>query len=167
MILANTAKGIRSIVGYEYGLSFCDRWSESRKDLRRQGIAKRAMVIIGASLYSSASVTWYYSSHVAYRLRLPQELSGIHDTFHVLNLKKCIADTNLHVSLNEINLDNGLRFVEESLEIMDGEVKKLKQSQIPIVKVQWNSLQGPKYTSEHKDEMKRKYPELFMNATSS
>ncbi|GJW20283.1 ribonuclease H-like domain-containing protein [Tanacetum coccineum] len=97
---------------------------------------------------------------VAYRLRLPQELVGIHDTFHVSNLKKCLADVNLHVPLEEIRIDDKLRFVEEPIEIMDREVKKLKRSWIPIVKVCWNSRRGPKFTWEREDEMKRKYPQL-------
>ncbi|GJS26581.1 putative reverse transcriptase domain-containing protein [Tanacetum coccineum] len=76
---------------------------------------------------------------VAYRLRLPEELSSVHDTFHVSNLKKCLADANLHVPLEEIKVDKTLRFVEEPLEIMDREVKTLKHRKIPIVKVRWNS----------------------------
>ncbi|GJX06175.1 putative reverse transcriptase domain-containing protein [Tanacetum coccineum] len=56
---------------------------------------------------------------VAYRLRLPKELSGMHDTFHVSNLKKCLADANLHVPLNEIKVDKTICFVEEPVEIMD------------------------------------------------
>ncbi|GJV25505.1 putative reverse transcriptase domain-containing protein [Tanacetum coccineum] len=60
---------------------------------------------------------------VAYRLRLPHELSGVHDTFHVSNLKKCLADANLHVPLGEVKLDKTLRFVVEPIEIMDREVK--------------------------------------------
>ncbi|GKD82071.1 putative reverse transcriptase domain-containing protein [Tanacetum coccineum] len=67
---------------------------------------------------------------VAYRLRLPKELSGIHDTFHVSNLKKCLADASLHVPLDEIKVDKTLRFVEEPVEIMDREVKSLKRSRI-------------------------------------
>ncbi|GJT18996.1 putative reverse transcriptase domain-containing protein [Tanacetum coccineum] len=63
---------------------------------------------------------------VAYRLCLPQELVGIHDTFHVSNWKKCLADINLHVSLEEIRIDDKLRFVEEPIKIIDREVKKLK-----------------------------------------
>ncbi|GKE20448.1 hypothetical protein Tco_1431960 [Tanacetum coccineum] len=50
---------------------------------------------------------------VAYRLRLLEELSGVHDTYYVSNLKKCLADSNLHVPLNEIKIDKTLRFVEE------------------------------------------------------
>ncbi|GJW83310.1 hypothetical protein Tco_0156455 [Tanacetum coccineum] len=96
--------------------------------------------------------------HVAYRLRLPEELSSVHDTFHVSNLKKCLADANLHVSLDEIKVDKTLRFVEEPLDIMDREVKTLKRSKIPIVKVRWNSERGPEFTWERKDHMKAKYP---------
>ncbi|GKD84101.1 hypothetical protein Tco_1350940 [Tanacetum coccineum] len=103
--------------------------------------------------------------HVAYRLRLLQEFIGIHDTFHVLNLKKCLADVNLHVSLEEIKIDKGLRFVEEPIKIMDSEVKRLKQSCIPIVKVSWNSRRGHEFTWEHKNEMKRNYPQLFASVT--
>ncbi|GJY72835.1 putative reverse transcriptase domain-containing protein [Tanacetum coccineum] len=72
---------------------------------------------------------------VAYRLRLPQELVGIHDTFYVSNMKKCVADVNLHIPLEEIKIDKELCFDEEPIEVMDREVKKLKQSKIPIVKI--------------------------------
>ncbi|GJW62552.1 putative reverse transcriptase domain-containing protein [Tanacetum coccineum] len=101
---------------------------------------------------------------MAYRLRLPEELSSVHDTFHVSNLKKCLADANLHVPLDEIKVDKTLRFVEEPLEIMDHEVKTLKRSKIPIVKVRWNSKRGPEFTWECKDHMKAEYPQLFGNA---
>nr|GEV07053.1 putative reverse transcriptase domain-containing protein [Tanacetum cinerariifolium] len=83
---------------------------------------------------------------VAHRLRLPQELVGVHDTFHVSNLKKCLADANLHVSLEEVKIEDKLHFVEEPMEIMDCEVKKLKNTWIPIVKVRWNSRREPEFT---------------------
>ncbi|GKF87273.1 hypothetical protein Tco_0258150, partial [Tanacetum coccineum] len=83
---------------------------------------------------------------VAYRLRLPEELSSVHDTFHVSNLKKCLADANLHVPLNEIKIDKTLRFVEEPVEIMDREIKKLKHSKIALVKVRWDSKRGSEFT---------------------
>ncbi|GKA81852.1 hypothetical protein Tco_0788600 [Tanacetum coccineum] len=63
---------------------------------------------------------------VAYKLKLPQELSGIHNTFHVSNLKKCLSDENLVIPLDEIKLDDKLHFIEEHVEIMDREVKQLK-----------------------------------------
>ncbi|GKD15791.1 hypothetical protein Tco_1204949 [Tanacetum coccineum] len=81
---------------------------------------------------------------IAYRLRLPEELSGVHDTFHVSNLKKCLADASLHVPLDEIKVDKTLRFVEEPVEIMDRDVKRLKRSKISLVKVRWNSKRGPR-----------------------
>ncbi|GKB52321.1 putative reverse transcriptase domain-containing protein, partial [Tanacetum coccineum] len=83
---------------------------------------------------------------VAYRLRLPEELSGVHDTFHVSNLKKCLADANLHVPLNEIKVNNTLRLVKEPVEIMGHEIKSLKRSRIKLVKVRWNSKRGPEFT---------------------
>ncbi|GKB20844.1 putative reverse transcriptase domain-containing protein [Tanacetum coccineum] len=100
---------------------------------------------------------------VAYRLRLPEELSGVHDTFHVSNLKKCLADASLHVPLNEIKVDKTLRFVEEPVEIMDREIRSLKHSKISLVKVRWNSKHGPKFNWEHEDYMKAKYPQLFVD----
>ncbi|GKB52591.1 putative reverse transcriptase domain-containing protein [Tanacetum coccineum] len=72
---------------------------------------------------------------VAYKLELPNELCGIHNTFHVSNLKKCLADENLIIPLEEIQLDDKLHFIEQLVEIIDREVKQLKQSRIPIVKV--------------------------------
>ncbi|GJR39668.1 hypothetical protein Tco_1215352 [Tanacetum coccineum] len=67
---------------------------------------------------------------VAYRLRLPEELSGVHDTFHVSNLKKCLADASLHVSLDEIEVDKTLRFVEEPVENSDCEVMRFDNQSI-------------------------------------
>ncbi|GJU03836.1 ribonuclease H-like domain-containing protein [Tanacetum coccineum] len=100
---------------------------------------------------------------VAYRLRLSEELSGVHDTFHVSNLKKCLADASLHVPLDEIKVDKTLRFVEEPVEIMDREIKSLKRSKISLVKVRWNSKRGPEFTWEREDYMKSKYPQLFVD----
>ncbi|GJU79830.1 hypothetical protein Tco_1282195 [Tanacetum coccineum] len=71
---------------------------------------------------------------VAYKLELPQELSRVYNTFHVSNLKKCYADEPLAVPLDRLHIDDKLHFVKEPIEIMDCEVKRLKQSRIPIVK---------------------------------
>ncbi|GJU75551.1 putative reverse transcriptase domain-containing protein [Tanacetum coccineum] len=98
---------------------------------------------------------------VANRLDLPEELDGVHDTFHVSNLKKCLADPTLQVPLDEIRVEDKLNFVEEPMEILEREFKKLKQNRISIVKVRWNSKRGPEFTWEHKDQMKLKYPHLF------
>ncbi|KAD4981926.1 hypothetical protein E3N88_18597 [Mikania micrantha] len=98
---------------------------------------------------------------VAYRLRLPDELSGVHDVFHVSNLKKCLADKSLLIPVEEIQVDEQLHFIEEPLKIMNREVKQLKRSRILIIKVRWNSKRGPDFTWEREDYMKSKYPHLF------
>ncbi|GKE74239.1 putative reverse transcriptase domain-containing protein [Tanacetum coccineum] len=100
---------------------------------------------------------------IAYQLEFPEKLSRIHSTFHVSNLKKCLFDEPLAIPLDEIHVDDKLNFIEEPVEIMDREVKRLKQSRIPIVKVRWNSRRGPEYTWERKDQMQKKYPHLFAN----
>ncbi|GKA48929.1 putative reverse transcriptase domain-containing protein [Tanacetum coccineum] len=100
---------------------------------------------------------------VAYRLRLPEELSSVHDTFHVSDMKKYLVDANLHVPLDEIKINKTLRFVEEPVVIMDCEVRSLKHSKISLVKVRWNSKRGPEFTWERKDHMKSKYPQLFID----
>ncbi|GJZ63860.1 putative reverse transcriptase domain-containing protein [Tanacetum coccineum] len=99
---------------------------------------------------------------VAYRLELPEQLSRVHSTFHVSKLKKCMADEPLAIPLDEIQVDDKLHFIEEPVEIMDREVKRLKQSRIPIVKVRWNSRRGPEFTWEREDQMQKKYPHLFL-----
>ncbi|GJU48076.1 putative reverse transcriptase domain-containing protein [Tanacetum coccineum] len=104
---------------------------------------------------------------VAYRLELPQELSRVHSTFHVSNLKKCYSDEPLAMPLDEIHVDDKLQFVEEPVEIMEREIKRLKRSRIPLVKVRWNSRRGPEFTWEREDSFKKKYPHLFTNRASS
>ncbi|GJX97595.1 putative reverse transcriptase domain-containing protein [Tanacetum coccineum] len=98
---------------------------------------------------------------VAYTLELPEELKEIHKTFHVLNLKKCLAEGDIIILMDEIQLDDKFHMIEEPVEIVDREVKRLKQSWIPIVKVHWNSQRGPKFTWEREDEIKNKYSHLF------
>ncbi|GJU38746.1 putative reverse transcriptase domain-containing protein [Tanacetum coccineum] len=100
---------------------------------------------------------------VAYRLELPEHLSRVHSTFHVSNLKKCFSDEPIAIPLDEIQIDDKLNFIEEPVEIMDREVKRIKQIRIPIVKVRWNSRRGPEFTWEREDQMKKKYPHLFAN----
>ncbi|GKA59206.1 hypothetical protein Tco_0758519 [Tanacetum coccineum] len=82
-----------------------------------------------------------------------QELSVVHDTFHVSNLKKCLVDASLHVPLDEIKVDKTLRFVEEPVEILNREVKSLKRSKIALVKVRWNSKRGPEFTWEYAEDL--------------
>ncbi|GJT31465.1 hypothetical protein Tco_0911740 [Tanacetum coccineum] len=87
---------------------------------------------------------------VAYKLELPQELSRVHNTFHVSNLKKCYSDDPL-----------------VPVEIMDREVKQLRRSRVPIVKVRWNSRRGPEFTWEREDQFRKKYPHLFTKTAPS
>ncbi|GJY58445.1 hypothetical protein Tco_0458337 [Tanacetum coccineum] len=87
--------------------------------------------------------------------------------FHVSNLKKCYADEPLAVLLDGLHLDDKLHFVEEPLEIVGREVKRLKRSRIPLVKVRWNSKRGPEFTWEREDQFKKKYPHLFTKTASS
>nr|GEU86592.1 putative reverse transcriptase domain-containing protein [Tanacetum cinerariifolium] len=104
---------------------------------------------------------------VAYRLELPQELSRVHHTFHVSNMKKCYADEPLAMPLEGVHIDDTLQFMEKPVEIMEREIKRLKRSRIPLVKVRWNSRRGPEFTWECEDSFKQKYPHLFTNRTPS
>ncbi|GKF63843.1 hypothetical protein Tco_0187291, partial [Tanacetum coccineum] len=95
-----------------------------------------------------------------------KELSRVHNVFHVCNLKKCLSDDTLIIPLEEIQLDNKLNFIEELVEVMDREVKQLKRSRIPVVKVRWNARRSPEYTWECEDQFKSKNPHLFVNPQS-
>ncbi|GJX12377.1 reverse transcriptase domain-containing protein [Tanacetum coccineum] len=116
---------------------------------------------------------WYIGSFkilerigpVAYKLELPEELRNVHNTFHVFYLKKCLSNESLVIPMKDPRLDDKLNFVEEPMDAMDQEFKELRQNRIPIVKVRWNSKRGPKFTWEHEDEIRAKYPHLFSNIT--
>nr|GFA14252.1 putative reverse transcriptase domain-containing protein [Tanacetum cinerariifolium] len=108
-----------------------------------------------------------YADKRSYRLKLPHELSCFHDTFHVSNLKKCLAETYVQVPLDEIEIDENLHFVEEPIEIVERDVKKLKRRRIPLVKVRWNSRQGVEYTWEREDQFRKKYPHMFTEPVPS
>ncbi|GJW94607.1 hypothetical protein Tco_0174279 [Tanacetum coccineum] len=81
--------------------------------------------------------------------------------------EKCYADEPLVMPLEGIHVDDKLQFVEEPVEIMEREIKRLKRSRIPLVKVRWNSRRGPEFTWEREDSFKQKYPQLFTNRASS
>jgi hypothetical protein len=104
---------------------------------------------------------------VAYRLKLSEELSGVHDVFHVSHLRKCLAEEERHVPMDEIRIDDKLNFVEEPLEIVDRKMRKLKKTKFTLVKVRWNSKRGPEYTWEREDHFKAKYPQLFNGVSAS
>nr|GFC03362.1 putative reverse transcriptase domain-containing protein [Tanacetum cinerariifolium] len=104
---------------------------------------------------------------VAYKIDLPKELSRVHNTFHVSNLKKCHVDKPLAVPLDGLHFDDKLYFVDEPVEIVDLEVKRLNLSRIPLVKVRWNSKRGPEFMWAREDQFRKKYPHLFAKTTSS
>lgn len=104
---------------------------------------------------------------VAYKLRLPDELQGVHDVFHVSHLRKCLAEEDRHVPMNEIQIDDKLNFIEKPLEIEDRKVRKLKKTRYNLIKVRWNSRRGPEYTWEREDQFKIKYPQLFDGTSAS
>ncbi|GJT23201.1 putative reverse transcriptase domain-containing protein [Tanacetum coccineum] len=94
----------------------------------------------------------------AYRLELPQQLSRVHNTFYVSNLKICLSDESLVIPLDRLRIDDKLHFVEEPVEIMDREIKQLKRSRIPIIKVRWNSKRGPEFTGEARRKTIQRVP---------
>ncbi|GKE40149.1 hypothetical protein Tco_1463554 [Tanacetum coccineum] len=87
--------------------------------------------------------------------------------FHVSNLKKCLSNEPLAIPLDEIHIDDKLHFVEEPVKIMDREVKRLKQSRIPNIKVRLNSRRGPEFTLKREDQFRKKYPHLFTKTAPS
>ncbi|GJY20790.1 reverse transcriptase domain-containing protein [Tanacetum coccineum] len=153
--------GEGSLIGPELVQETTDKVVVIKKKLQAARDLKRVMWTVDGKLaprYVRPFKILERIGPVAYRLRLPEELIGVHDTFHVSNLKKFLGNANLHVPLNEIKIDKTLRFVEEPLEIIDREVKRLKRSRIPLVKVHWNLKHGPEFTWEHENYMKSKYP---------
>nr|GFB68613.1 putative reverse transcriptase domain-containing protein [Tanacetum cinerariifolium]GFB91592.1 putative reverse transcriptase domain-containing protein [Tanacetum cinerariifolium] len=72
-----------------------------------------------------------------------------------------MSDESLVIPLEELHVDDKLRFVEEPVEVVDREIKRLKRSRIPIIKVRWNSKRDPEFTWEREDKFEQKYPHLF------
>ncbi|KAD3640698.1 hypothetical protein E3N88_29921 [Mikania micrantha] len=98
---------------------------------------------------------------VAYRLELPDELSGIHNTFHVSYLRKCLADESAYVPLEDLEIDDKLNYVEKPVAILDRKVKQLRNKSLNQVKVQWKNRRGSDATWESEDEIRKFYPFLF------
>ncbi|GJX84210.1 putative reverse transcriptase domain-containing protein [Tanacetum coccineum] len=81
--------------------------------------------------------------------------------------QKCLSDESLVIPLEELRIDDKLHFVEEPVEVMDHEIKQLKRSRIPIIKVRWNSKRGPEFTWEHEDQFKQNFTMSLDNASSA
>ncbi|GKE85714.1 hypothetical protein Tco_1559456 [Tanacetum coccineum] len=137
VVLVDAAESIRDAIGFEYCLASSSGWTRSPVlwaeigessltglELVQETTDKKGVVHFRkkgklAPRYVGPFEILERIGLVAYRLRLPEELSSVHDTFHVSNLKKCLADANLHVPLDEIKVDKTLCFVEEPVGIMD------------------------------------------------
>ncbi|KAJ9540615.1 hypothetical protein OSB04_027121 [Centaurea solstitialis] len=103
----------------------------------------------------------------AYRLELPPEMDGIHPTFHVCYLRKCLAEEESVIPISEIRVDTGNRCIEEPEAILESKTKKLRHKEVTMVKVQWKHHRGANVTWEAEEDMKRRYPQLFANAPMS
>jgi len=101
---------------------------------------------------------------VAYRLDLPAELSQIHNTFHVSQLRKCVTDAIEVVPLEDIHVDDQLGYVEKPVAVLERKTKTLRNKVIGLVKVQWQHRRGSEWTWEPEDEMRRLHPGLFAEA---
>ncbi|GKB89115.1 putative reverse transcriptase domain-containing protein [Tanacetum coccineum] len=152
-----TKVGESQLIGPEIVKEMTEKIIQIKERLKRQGVARKAMLIRGVSLLNSKLETERVIKESPGPL--PQgvydlELSCIHNTFHVSNLKKCLAEPDVQMPLKEIEIDENLRFVEEPIKIVERDVKKLKRRRIPLVKVHWNSRQGPEF---HIGSMKEQF----------
>ena len=98
---------------------------------------------------------------VAYRLDLPKELSQIYNTFHVSQLRKCVTDENAIISLDDIQIEETLNYIERSIAILSKKTKVLQNKEVKIIKVQWKHRRGSEWTWEPDNEMLEHYPDLF------
>ncbi|GKD35685.1 hypothetical protein Tco_1251194 [Tanacetum coccineum] len=171
VVLVDTAESIRDAIGFKYCLASSSGWTKWTYDLdfRRynEGMSPVLWEKIGESSLTGLELVQEMTdkavlvkkkpkaerdcqksyfiigvSRYSLRLRLPEDLNSVHDTFHVSNLKKCLADANLHASLDEIKVDKTLCFVEEPVEIMGREIKRLKRRNVAPVKVRTIFPQG-------------------------
>nr|GEU70986.1 hypothetical protein [Tanacetum cinerariifolium] len=156
-----TELGESKLIGPEFVQETTKRLFRLRKGRKRQGVFRKAMLIRSVSLLNSRLETECYLRYLYGREWYDLELSCIHDTFHVSNLKKCLAEPDVQVPLKEIEIDENLCFVEEPIEIVEWDVGKLKRRRISLVKVRWNSWQIHEFTWERADQFQRKYPHLF------
>ncbi|XP_052204026.1 uncharacterized protein LOC127809301 [Diospyros lotus] len=100
---------------------------------------------------------------LAYRLALPNELAGFHDLFHVSQLRKFIPDPRMEVPEEEVEVSQNLTYIERPVKILDRKEKRLRSKSIPLVKVQWNHHSDREATWKLEEDLKRQFPELFVD----
>ena len=98
---------------------------------------------------------------VAYRLELPEELSGIHSTFHVSHLRKCLADEALYVPLEEIEVDNKLNYIEEPMAIVEEQLRRVQNKTVRSYKILWKHGSMKQCTWESENDVLVYYPSLY------
>ncbi|GJR26050.1 putative reverse transcriptase domain-containing protein [Tanacetum coccineum] len=158
VVLADAAKSVRDAIGFEYCLASLSEWTKlSIRCAPFEALYGRKCrsPVLWAEI-GGKPLEFEVGDRVMLKV---SPWKGV----VVLGGRKCLGNANLHVSLNEIKIDKTLRIVEEPVEIMDHEVKSLKRSRIPLVKVCWNLKRGPEFTWEREDYMKSKYPQLFVD----
>ncbi|MDF3578201.1 hypothetical protein, partial [Enterobacter hormaechei] len=101
---------------------------------------------------------------VAYRLKLPTELAGIHNVFHVSMLKKYVCDPSHIIDHSDLKVDKSAKYVEKPFKILDREVKMIRTKEIPLVKVQWNQHDEGEASWELESEVRKNYPYLFADS---
>nr|GFB02482.1 hypothetical protein [Tanacetum cinerariifolium] len=171
--LADTAESVRDASGFKCCLASSSGWTKDwESSLTGLELVQEMTDKVVLVKEKPKAVKYHQKSYVVYECKPLEFEAGDRVWLKVMPWKgvgrfwkegKCLADANLHVPLDEIKVDKTLRFVEEPVEIMDREIKKLKRRKIALVKVRWNSKRGPEFTGEHEDQMRIKYPRLFVD----
>ncbi|GKC81001.1 hypothetical protein Tco_1136718, partial [Tanacetum coccineum] len=140
-------------------------WFERTESVfSRSNCAEKNKVKFAINTLTEEALFWWNS--FAQPIGVEEAYKITWSEFKRLLIKKFLSDESLVIPMKELQLDDKFIFVEEPVEIMDREVKQLKHSRIPIVKVRWNSKRGPEFTWEREDQIRAKYPHLFSNITS-
>ncbi|GJV73483.1 hypothetical protein Tco_1493478 [Tanacetum coccineum] len=119
----------------------------------------RGVNLLNSKLETECYLRYYMATEVVLICAVERKVA--HDYVGTICEFVEASEPDVQVPLDEIEIDENLRFVEEPIEIVERDVKKLKRRRIPLVKVRWNSRQGAEYTWECEDQFRKKYPNLF------